>query len=338
MIDIEFDDLYYVDEADYDDTIISDDPFAEAFGTPDMYRPDTSRRYTEEELDSMTVSERREERIRCSKEKNALGQRDIFTYDFKKYGISASDTILPTISFLYAKTNALDELKQLLNENSYIFYDLDPDKLPISEFFIQIGTKYPNLDEDELNQLEELYNDTKFCTIIDELLYDKEKLPRTIKGITRHEIKDKNENFPNSLLDLVYNAFEENSLVNEDYEDTVWKVYNRRKNTIIRKAYKQIGLGECIASGRINTYIFFNLIEEKYGEECLNYFVERVMELHSYYKNTNPADFRKLKDVGISYEYLFRYACERCESEKTLQDIQHLIALAFLLEINKINN
>ena len=338
MIDIEFDDLYYVDEADYDDTIISDDPFAEAFGTPDMYRPDTSRRYTEEELDSMTVNERHEERLRCSKEKNALGQRDIFTYDFKKYGISASDTILPTISFLYAKTNALDELKQLLNENSYIFYDLDPDKLPISEFFIQIGTKYPNLDEDELNQLEELYNDTKFCTIIDELLYDKEKLPRTIKGITRHEIKDKNENFPNSLLDLVYNAFEENSLVDEDYEDTVWEVYNRRKNTIIRKAYKQIGLGECIASGRINTYIFFNLIEEKYGEECLNYFVKRVMELHSYYKNTNPADFRKLKDVGISYEYLFRYACERFESEKTLQDIQHLIALAFLLEINKINN
>ena len=50
MIDIEFDDLYYVENADYDDTIISDDPFAEAFGTPDMYRPDTSRRYTEEEL------------------------------------------------------------------------------------------------------------------------------------------------------------------------------------------------------------------------------------------------------------------------------------------------
>ena len=44
MINIEFDDLYYTDVADYDDTIISDDPFAEAFGTPDMFRPDTSRR------------------------------------------------------------------------------------------------------------------------------------------------------------------------------------------------------------------------------------------------------------------------------------------------------
>ena len=47
MIDVEFDDLYYVDEAGFDDTIINDDSFAEAFGTPDMYRPDTSRRYTD---------------------------------------------------------------------------------------------------------------------------------------------------------------------------------------------------------------------------------------------------------------------------------------------------
>ena len=338
MINIEFDDLYYTDDENYDDTIIRDDPFVEAFGPPEMYRPDTSRRYTDQELEKMSPSERHDERIKCSKEKNVLGQRDIFTYEFKRYGISASDTILPTISFLYARTDATDELKQLLEDNAYILYDLDPDKLPIAEFFIQIGSKYPNLNEEEMNHLEELYNDTKFCAIIDELLFDKDRLPRTIKGITRHEIKDKNENFPNSLLDLVYDAFEENSLVDEDYEDTVWSVYNRRKNTIIRKAYKQIGLGECIASGRINTYIFFNLIEEKYGEDCLNYFVERVMQLHSYYKNTNPTDFRKLKDVGISYEYLFRYACERWESDETLQDIQHLISLAFLLEINKINS
>ena len=36
----EFDDPYYVEGNDYDDTIINDDPFADAFGTPDMYRPD----------------------------------------------------------------------------------------------------------------------------------------------------------------------------------------------------------------------------------------------------------------------------------------------------------
>lgn len=338
MINIEFDDLYYTDVADYDDTIISDDPFAEAFGTPDMFRPDTSRRYTDQELEEMSPNERHDERIRCSKEKNVLGQRDIFTYEFKRYGISASDTILPTISFLYARTDATDELKQLLNDNSYILYDLDPDKLPIAEFFIQIGCKYPNLNEEEMNHLEELYNDTRFCTIIDELLFDKERLPRTIKGITRYEIKDINENFPNSLLDQVYRAFEENSLVDEDYEDTVWRVYNRKSNTIISKAYNQIGLGECVAIGRINTNIFFNLIEEKYGEDCLYYFVKRIKQLNPYSKDTEPTIFRNRKDERVRYTYILKFACERWDSDKTLLDIKHLIALAFLIEMNKTKN
>lgn len=39
----EFDDPYYVEGNDYDDTIIKDDPFADAFGTPDMYRPDPKK-------------------------------------------------------------------------------------------------------------------------------------------------------------------------------------------------------------------------------------------------------------------------------------------------------
>ena len=54
----EFDDPYYVESNDYDDTIINDDPFADAFGTPDMYRPDPTRRYSEEELETMSVKER----------------------------------------------------------------------------------------------------------------------------------------------------------------------------------------------------------------------------------------------------------------------------------------
>ena len=68
----EFDDPYYVEGNDYDDTIINDDPFADAFGTPDMYRPDPKkRRYSEEELGKMSVKECGVERLKCSKDKNA---------------------------------------------------------------------------------------------------------------------------------------------------------------------------------------------------------------------------------------------------------------------------
>ena len=108
---------------------------------------------------------------------------------------------------------------------------MDPDKLPISEFFIQIGAKYPNLDEDELRQLEEFYNDTKFLHYYRRTsIRQRETAKNNKMGLHVIKLKDKNESFPNSLLDLVYNAFELNSLVDEDCEDTVWAVYNRRKN------------------------------------------------------------------------------------------------------------
>lgn len=55
MINNEFDDYFSLLGNDYDDNIIELYPFAEAFGTPDMFRPDKSRRYDEEELENMSV-------------------------------------------------------------------------------------------------------------------------------------------------------------------------------------------------------------------------------------------------------------------------------------------
>lgn len=333
MIDREFDDLYYIEDPDYDDTVISDDSFSEIFGTPDMFRPDTSRRYNKSELESLSVKERYEERLKCAKEKNSLGQRDIFTFDFQKFGVAASGNNLIAISFLYAKTHAEEEFFGILRK-AFLF-ELNDEARHISEFMFEIGLKYPNLNNDELNQLELLYNNTKYCALIDELLFDKEKLPRTIRGITREELNRRNDNFPDSLLDQVYHAFEENSEVDEDNEDTIWRVYDRRNNIIISKAYKKLGAGEIIADGTIEAFIFFNLIEEKYGEECLYFFVKKVMQLNPYLKDVTPERFRSLKSQWVEYWQLSNFAKERWGTQEVSQDIKHLIALSFLLRVNK---
>lgn len=171
----EFDDPYYVERNDYDDTIIKDDPFADAFGTPDMYRPDPKkRRYSDEELEKMSVKECDDERLKCSKDKNVLGLRDIFTYNFKKFGIAASPLSLLAISYLYGKTDADDELMALLRMNSYLLFDVDEDVQELSKFFLLIGMRFPYLGNAELDRLEALYNDTRYCILIDDLLYDKD--------------------------------------------------------------------------------------------------------------------------------------------------------------------
>ena len=50
MINNEFDDYFSLLGSDYDDNIAELYPFAQAFGTPDMYRPDKSRRYDDKRI------------------------------------------------------------------------------------------------------------------------------------------------------------------------------------------------------------------------------------------------------------------------------------------------
>lgn len=330
----EFDDPYYVESNDYDDTIINDDPFADAFGTPDMYRPDPTRRYSEEELETISVKERYDERLKCSKEKNDLGQRDIFTYDFKKFGIAASQLSLLAISYLYGKTGAEDELMALLRMNSHILFDVDEDVIELSQFFLLIGMKFPDLNNAELNRLEELYNDTRYCGLIDELLFDKDLLPRKISGITRDDLERRNDSFPDKLLDAVFLAFVRNSNQYEDNEDTVWQIYDRRNNCIISKPYKEKGSGEIIAKGTIRAFLFFNLIEEKYGKEYLDFFVQKVKDVHYKSANIELAKFRGLKSIWVDFRHLMDFAKIKTNDESRLLEIKRLIALAFLLMCN----
>ena len=331
----EFDDPYYVDRNDYDDTIINDDPFADAFGTPDMYRPEPKkRRYSEEELEKMSVKERGDERQKCSKDKNTLGLRDIFTYDFKKYGIAASPLSLLAISYLYGKTDADDEFMALLRMNSHLLFDVDEDVRELSQFFLLIGMKFPNLDNGDVNRLEELYNNTRYCLLVDDLLFDKDLLPRKIKGITRDDLDRRNDTFPDRLLDDVFQAFVRNSNQYEDAEDTVWQIYDRRNNCVISKPYKEKGAGEIIADGTIDTFIFFNLIEEKYGKEYLDFFVQKIKDIRYKSYDIELSKFRSLKDIRIDFKHLMAFAKMNTNDENRLLEIKRLIALAFLLRCN----
>ena len=331
----EFDDPYYVEGNDYDDTIIKDDPFADAFGTPDMYRPDPKkRRYSEDELEKLSVKERSDERLKCSKDENILGLRDIFTYNFKKFGIAASPLSLFAISYLYGKTDADDELMALLRMNSHLLFDVDEDVRELSQFFLLIGMKFPYLDNAEVDKLEALYNDTRYCILIDDLLYDKDLLPRKIKGITREDLERRNDTFPDRLLDDVFQAFVRNSNQYEDDEDTIWLIYDRRNNCIISKPYKEKGAGEIIADGTIDSFIFYNLIEEKYGKEYLDFFVQKIKDLRYKSYDIELSKFRYLKDMWIDFNHLMTFAKMKTNDENRLLEIKRLIALAFLLMCN----
>lgn len=186
----EFDDLSS-EEGFEDDRIIRDDPFVEAFGNPSDFRIDRSKRYDDDELRTMSIEERYQERQKCAKDRNILGMIDIFSYDFKKFGVSANGDKLIALSFLYGRTGEIRDFEFFIEDNRDIMLFAEQETVEISNFMLRIGLDYPDLYDCQLDYLEMLYNNKKYCSIIDELLFDKEKLPRVITGITREQLKIK---------------------------------------------------------------------------------------------------------------------------------------------------
>ena len=299
-----------------------------------MFEMNNDKRYSKEALDKMNVQERYEEILNCSSDQNIFGLIDIFKYNFKKYGTSASGDNLIALSYLFGRIHNIDEFIALLNDNIVLSIGIDEDTLNISKNLIVIGVAYPNLNDIQIKYLETLYNNPKYCALIDNLLFDKDLLPRKIKGITCDELQRKNNNFPDKLLDMVYNAFELNDKVENNNENTILNVYDRRHNTIIQKAYCKIGDAEFIASGNIDAYIILNILEEKYGEKCLAYFVKKVMELHHDRYKVKPAELRMWKNEWINYKMLESIAAKYYDIPELEHNIKHLIALAFLLKLN----
>ena len=139
----------------------------------------------------MSIEERYQERQKCAKDRNIFGMIDIFSYDFKKFGVSANGDKLIALSFLYGRTGEIRDFEFFIEDNRDIMLFAEQETVEISNFMLRIGLDYPDLNDCQLDYLEMLYNNKKYCSIIDELLFDKEKLPRVITGITREQLKIK---------------------------------------------------------------------------------------------------------------------------------------------------
>lgn len=317
-----------------DDTIVNEDPFAEVFGTPSMFREPSIRRFTDEELDLLTVKERQKLKRECITDGEICALRDILSYDFKKYGNGSLEYYLPALSYLYYSTGAFEDFEILIKKNSFILFDVDPEVLEISEFMANIGIAFPELNPSQLDTLEELYNNTKYCEMIDDVVFNKDRLPRKISGITRDDLERKNSDFPDTLLDEVYHAFEMNDKIDNDREDTLWYIYVRRLNRIVKKTYNETGAGECLARGVIDACYFFRLIEEKYGTDCANFFVGKVKLRNEYASDVPIEDYKKWKSNWTDYKLLKRISTEYNASDTFQEQVKRLISLAYLQNLN----
>ena len=292
-------------------------------------------RYTESEMKSMPLPKQFEIRDKCVKEKNLMGLIDVITYFFKNGAAATVKYHLPSMTFLYARAKDIDTLNSILQEYSWCFMEISKECRDISLQLLEIGLKYPYLDDDEVDFLEDLYCNPKYCSTMDIILYDKECLPRPIKGITREDLKKTHSDFPQALISQMWHSMERNESDELDHtDDTHYDVYVRLSNSVVRKKYEDVGDGEHVIQGLTDSKRFLLIVLEEWGEECMNYFIEEFCKRNPYL----------IKDRLTKYDYewiqyidVVDFAKSYFKDDKEVEKVKEAFALAYLKRVNNID-
>ena len=338
-------DLFDIDDSDseeveiYNSSIIDEEEPEDIF--KDFYSNDapsdyaiSRKRYSEAEIKKMNVQERHEECSKCSKAKNLGGLIDFYTYFFVNGSQATNEYNVPAIAYLYGRAKDVDTLNDLLNKHSFCIWELSQDSKEVAQNLVEIGAMFPYLSGEQISYLEKLYNTPKYCEIMDDILFDKEKLPRKITGITKEELKKTNDTFSTRLLKQTYNCFILNQRAQNisDDEYTEYYVYVRRNNNIIKKEYGMVGSGECVIGGTLDMKSFIEHIEPKYGKDCADFFIDRVLQRFTWY---DAETLCRTYQTWVQWDMLTDIAKDYFENDpENLDNIKLDMALLYLKRLN----
>lgn len=332
-LDSDYEDLYSQALEETKDSI--EDMFNDFYSDSPIDQSYRSRRFSEEEIKNLSVKEQHAECNKCSKAKNLYGLIDFYTYFFKHGCAATNEYYCPAMAFLYARAKDVDTLNSILQEYSFCLFSMSEDSRQVSSQLVEIGVVYPYLSNSQIDYLEQLYNNPKYCEVIDEILFDKEKLSRKITGITKEDLKKTNDTFSDKLLQQTFNSFILNykAQCERDDEYTEYYVYVRRDNKIIKKEYGKVGSGECVLSGTLDIKSFVKYIEPKYGKECSHRFLNSILEHKPWYNNIESLcrsdyewiDWNELFEIGKSIIPL-----------EQISQFKMDLALLYLRRLNKI--
>ncbi len=320
--------------SDYDE----DDPddIFNDFYSDDIDSTVSNKRYTEDEIKKMSVHERHDECSRCSKAQNLGGLIDFYTF-FYYHGCQATNEyVIPGMAYLYGRAKDVDTLNKVLQKYSFCLWEMSQDSKEVTKNLLEIGLMFPLLTGDQISYLEHLYNMPKYCEMMDDILFDKDKLPRKITGITKEDLKKTNDNFPTRLVKETYNSFILNQRAQNKRDDeyTEYYVYVRRNNNIIKKAYGMVGSGECVLSGTIDMKSFIEHIRPKYGDDCADFFLTKTLERKPWYEKKE--DLCRSYYEWVDWDLLTEIAKDYFGNNKPqIDNIKMDIALVYLKLLNK---
>lgn len=177
----------------------------------------------------------------------------------------------PRICYYYGRLKDENGLRSFFEDNSsnFILF-LNNELKQISQKLFEFGYKFPNLNDSDLSELESYYCNPKHYELIEELLFDKDKLYRPLKSYVSENTKSGDKE---TIVNEVKEAYLKN-LYLPDYDDLMW-FYNRTLNKVEQMDYQSSA--EFIHYPILDFIDYSKLLE--YSKELIN------EDFHSYYYN-----------------------------------------------------
>lgn len=281
------------------------------------------------ELEKMKVKERFELRRKCAENGDIKSLLTIAKYHFIHGSAATNETNFPELCYYYGRLHRFEELKEFLNEKEFYLFMLPDSCKELAQNLLNIGLKFPHLNEQEISYLEQKYCDSKTFELFDIIMFDSDKLARPIKKFDKNLLNVKNTDFSRDFLLKVFGHFSENEELDDGYSQLY--VYSRITNKIIRKKYEDAGLGEYCIVQPIHSNEFYNLLNEKYGAECADYCIAELSfgdDLESF----KTSDFYLLNAENIE-----EVANDYFQNSSKVEDLKAEIARLWLNKINSQN-
>lgn len=278
------------------------------------------------------VDEKNVEQIRLEhfEERNLAGLLEIALLKWEKFGCLATcNDYFPEICYYYGRVNDIEGFSSFLRKQAFIVNSLPNETVEMGKALSDIGNRFPNLNEVDLCYLESLYTDSRIYQFMKYMLFDEDRLPRSLKKYDISKLNIKNTLFSDDLLLEVFNSFELNDKLDETYEDCY--VYSRELNEVIEKPYGQISLTERYISDFINFEKCMDICTRIYGEEIEESLFEIINNDYSNLGGVNSS--HNITPHNLVW-YVQNVNKPVAKDEAKMTELKKMISLEWLNSIN----
>jgi hypothetical protein len=221
-----------------------------------------------EELEKKNWREVFELRRKCANDRDIESLLVIAKHNFTHGSAATNERNFPEMCYYYGRLRRIEDMKDFLKDKQiyFMFPGLPQSCMELAQTLLEIGYKFPHLSEQEIAYLEKKYCDSKYFELFDIIMFDCDRLSRPLKKFDKESLNIKNSNFSKEFLLKVFDSFIENEKLDDSYDKMF--VYSRIQNKIIKKTYEDTGLGEYCIVQPICSNDFYNLMKNKFGNDC----------------------------------------------------------------------